>query len=264
MRQSHVSLEEADHMRFENKTVIVTGGASGQGAATCRLFAAEGADVIIADWNADAAHALADEIGARAIATDVSREADIIAMVEFAAGRSDRVDVLVNNAGIGYSARGRYPMASVVDTPEDAWDAIIAINLKGVAMGCKHVIPLMARNGGGAIVNIASINALVAMPGADAYTAAKGGIVALTRVLAIDWAASNIRVNCICPGAVDTPMIAGIASGGAADEALLNTIPQRRLGRPEEIAHMTLALSAPESSYVTGVILPVDGGVTAR
>ena len=131
-------------------------------------------------------------------------------------------------------------------------------------MGCKHALPIMAAQGGGAIVNIASINALVAMPGADAYTASKGGIVALTRVLARDWAPKGIRVNCICPGGVDTPMIAGVVEQLASENRELHPIPLGRIAQPAEIARMTLALASEDASYVTGVILPVDGGATAQ
>lgn len=250
--------------RFQGKVVLVTGGGSGQGAETCRLFAAEGADVVVADWNADTARAVAEEIGGRAEVVDVSREAEVKRMIEAAAAPNGRLDILVNNAGVGYSESGRFKMASVVDTPEEAWDAIMAINLKGVAMGCKHALPIMAAQGGGAIVNIASINALVAMPGADAYTASKGGIVALTRVLAADWAAKGIRVNCICPGGVDTPMIAGVVRELAAQDKELHPIPLGRIAQPVEIARITLALASDDASYVTGVILPVDGGTTAQ
>lgn len=250
--------------RFQGKVVLVTGGGSGQGAETCRLFAAEGADVVVADWNGDAAHAVAEEIGGRAVVVDVSREAEVKRMVEAAAAPTGRLDILVNNAGVGYSESGRFKMASIVDTPEEAWDAIMAINLKGVAMGCKHALPIMAAQGGGAIVNIASINALIAMPGADAYTASKGGIVALTRVLAADWAPKGIRVNCICPGGVDTPMIAGVVRDLAAQDKELHPIPLGRIAQPVEIARMTLALASDDASYVTGVILPVDGGTTAQ
>ena len=249
--------------RFQGKVVLVTGGGSGQGAETCRLFAAEGADVAVADWNGDAARAVADEIGGRAIVVDVSREAEVKQMVESAAQPAGRLDILVNNAGVGYSESGRFKMAGVVDTPEEAWDAILAINLKGVAMGCKHALPIMAAQGGGAIVNIASINALVAMPGADAYTASKGGIVALTRVLARDWAPKGIRVNCICPGAIRTGMTHHIKEEHKTIFAK-RRVPLRRYADPEEVAHGTLNFVLPASSYMNGAVLPVDAGLTIK
>jgi len=194
----------------------------------------------------------------------VSREKDVAEMIRAAVDEFGTLDVLFNNAGVGYSAADRLTMASVVDTPEEDWDTILAINLKGAAMGCKHAIPVMVENGSGAIVNNASINALVALSGADAYTAAKGGIVALTRVLAVDWVAKGVRVNCICPGGVDTPMIAP----AIADEQVLGftqeSTPLGRLARPEEIARVALFLASDEASYMNGAIVPVDGGWTAR
>jgi NAD(P)-dependent dehydrogenase (short-subunit alcohol dehydrogenase family) len=168
---------------------------------------------------------------------------------------------LFNNAGIGYSANNRYRMASIVDTPEDAWDAIININLKGQAMGCKHAIPRMLEAGGGAIINNASIMAIAGCPGADAYTAAKGGIVSLTRALAVDWAARGIRVNCICPGTIDTPMPA--LKDAAARKAAAEMAPMKRIGVSDEVARVALFLASDEASYITGVILPIDGGMAA-
>lgn len=250
--------------RFQDKVVLVTGGGSGQGAETCRLFAAEGANVFVADWNGDAAQAIADEIGGHAIAVDVSKDADVQRMIRTATETAGRLDILVNNAGVGYSETGRFTMANVVDTPEDAWDAIIAINLKGVAMGCKYALPIMAAQGAGAIVNIASISALVATPGADAYTASKGGVVALTRVMAAEWAPKGVRVNCICPGGVDTPMISAFMDDLRDSGGVLESVPMGRVAQPAEIARMTLALASEDASYVTGVILPVDGGMTAQ
>lgn len=256
-------------MKLEGKVAVVTGGGSGQGKAACLLFAKEGAAVVVADWQRESAEEVAAAIsaaGGRALAVhvDVSREADVIAMVDATLQSFGRLDVLFNNAGIGYSAGDRYKMASVVDTPEEDWDAILAINLKGVAMGCKHAIPVMVRQGGGVIINNASINALVAMPGADAYTAAKGGIVALTRVLASDWGPKGVRVNCICPGGVDTPMIAPVLQDPQVRAAMEANCPLGRVASPEEIARVALFLASDDSSYVNGVILPVDGGWTAR
>jgi meso-butanediol dehydrogenase/(S,S)-butanediol dehydrogenase/diacetyl reductase len=185
-------------------------------------------------------------------------------MIRTALDSFSRLDVLFNNAGIGFSATDRYTMASVVDTPEEAWDAILAINLKGPALGCKHAIPVMVDQGGGTIVNNASINGLVALSGADAYTAAKGGVVALTRVLAADWGPKGIRVNCICPGPVETPMIAGVLTDPQVLDYMQGNCPLGRVARPEEIAQVALFLASDAASYVNGVIIPVDGGWTAR
>jgi NAD(P)-dependent dehydrogenase (short-subunit alcohol dehydrogenase family) len=178
-------------MRLNGKVAVITGAAGGQGQAAARLFAEEGARLVVTDIDEEGVEKTAEEIrdaGGEAIAlrTDVSREKDVAEMIRAAVDEFGTIDVLFNNAGVGYSAADRLTMASVVDTPEEDWDAILAINLKGAAMGCKHAISVMVENGGGAIVNNASINALVALSGADAYTAAKGGIVALSRVLAVD------------------------------------------------------------------------------
>lgn len=256
-------------MKLEGKVAIVTGGGSGQGRSTAQLFAREGAAVGVADWHKDQAEEVAETIrslGGRALPlhVDVSRETDVLGMVKTVREHFGRLDILFNNAGIGFSAGDRFTMASVVDTPEEDWDAILAINLKGVALGCKHAIPVMVKQGGGVIVNNASINALVAMPGADAYTAAKGGIVALTRVLANDWGPKGIRVNCICPGGVDTPMVAPVLKDPQVLAAMKGNCPLGRIADPEEIAKVALFLASEDSSYVNGVILPVDGGWTAR
>lgn len=256
-------------MKLAGRVAVVTGGGSGQGKATCRLFAQEGASVVVADWNYESAQEVAASIadaGGRAVAVhvDVSREEDVMKMVDMTLKKFGRLDILFNNAGIGFSATHRYKMASIVDTPEEDWDAILAINLKGVAMCCKHTIPIMVRQGRGSIINNASINALVAMPGADAYTAAKGGVVALTRVLANDWGPKGVRVNCICPGPVDTPMIAPVLKDPQVREILETNCPLGRVASPDEIARVALFLASDDASYVNGVILPVDGGWTAR
>lgn len=260
---------ERGRPRFEGKVVVITGAASGQGRAAALLFAGEGARVVVSDVNGEGAEKVALDIEgsggeAVAVATDVSREAEVEAMIGAATEAYGRLDVLFNNAGVGYSAADRFTMASVVHTPEEDWDAVLAINLKGVAMGCKHAIPLMERQGGGAIVNNASINALVGLSGADAYTAAKGGIVALTRVLAVDWGPKGIRVNCICPGGVDTPMIAPAIADEAVASFMRESTPLGRLARPEETARVALFLASDEASYLNGAVVPVDGGWTAR
>lgn len=260
---------ERGRLRLAGKVAVITGAASGQGRAAARLFAEEGARVVVSDVNGEGAEEVADEIRdsggeAVAVATDVSREAEVKAMIGAATETFGRLDVLFNNAGVGYSAADRITMASVVETPEEDWDAVLAINLKGAAMGCKHAIPVMERGGGGAIVNNASINALVGLSGADAYTAAKGGIVALTRVLAVDWGPKGIRVNCICPGGVDTPMIAPAIADEAVASFMRESTPLGRLARPEETARVALFLASDEASYLNGAIVPVDGGWTAR
>lgn len=255
--------------RLDGRSAIVTGGASGQGRAASMLFASVGAMVLVCDWDEAGAKATVSAIEqaggiAAAIRADVSDEEDVRAMIAAATDRFGQLDVLFNNAGVGFSSRSRFAMTSVVDTPSEDWDAILAINLKGVALGCKHALPVMARQGSGVIINNASINGLVAMPGADAYTAAKGGVIALTRVLAADWGPHGIRVNCICPGGVDTPMIADIIRDSGGSQALSQGAPLGRIAKPEEIASVALFLASDASSYVTGAILPVDGGWTTR
>jgi NAD(P)-dependent dehydrogenase (short-subunit alcohol dehydrogenase family) len=256
-------------MRLNDKVAAITGAAGGQGQAAARLFAQEGARLVVTDIDKEGAEKTAEQIrdaGGEAIAlrTDVSREEEVAEMIRVTVDEFGTLDVLFNNAGVGYSATDRLTMASVVDTPEEDWDSILAINLKSVAMGCKHAIPVMVENGGGAIVNNASINALVGLSGADAYTAAKGGIVALTRVLAVDWGPSGVRVNCICPGGVETPMIAPVLEEEQVLGFMRESTPLGRLARPEETAQVALFLASDEASYVNGAIVPVDGGWTAR
>jgi NAD(P)-dependent dehydrogenase (short-subunit alcohol dehydrogenase family) len=249
--------------RFEGKVVIITGGASGQGEAACRLFAAEGASVIVADWNGEGAERVAAETGGLAIRTDVSREADILAMVNLARTRYGRLDVLFNNAGVGHSESARFKMANVVETPGDDWDRILAINLKGCFMGCKHAIPLMVESGGGAIVNNSSIMGIAAVSGADAYSAAKGGVVSLTRVLAVDWIGKGIRVNCIAPGPVATGMTAPLLETEEGRRNVIGLSPANRVASAEEVAKVAVFLASDDASFVNGVVLPVDGGWAA-
>ncbi|MGQ4618903.1 glucose 1-dehydrogenase [Nocardia sp. R7R-8] len=256
--------------QFENKVVIVTGGASGQGKAAVLQFAAAGAAVVAADLDVDSAQRVVDEVRAAggvasAVAADVSSEDDVRAMIAAAVDEFGRLDVLFNNAGIGFSARGRYTMASVVETPAADWDAVLAINLKGAALGCKHAIPVMLKQEqGGVIINNSSVNGIAGVTGADAYTAAKGGVVALTRTLAVEWGSRGIRVNCICPGAIETPMIAEALEDSEYAKAVRDDNPMKRLGKPEEIASVAVFLAGDAASYVNGAILPVDGGWTAK
>jgi NAD(P)-dependent dehydrogenase (short-subunit alcohol dehydrogenase family) len=253
-----------DLLTLSGKVAIVTGGASGQGRAAAELFAAHGASVVVADIDEAGARAVAESVGGLGLGVDVSQEDGVAGMIAAAEKHLGGLDILFNNAGIGYSASSRYRMANIVETPADAWDAIMAINLKSVGMGCKHAIPALLKRGGGSIINNASINALAGVSGADAYTAAKGGIVALTRVLAVDWGARNIRTNCICPGPVATPMIAGMLQDPAFQDAMEKAVPLARVAAPEEIAAVAVFLATPAASYVNGAIISVDGGWAAR
>src|SRR4051794_25934663 len=253
-------------MRLEGKACIVTGGGSGIGRATCLLFAEEGARVLVADKRTDAAEAVAKECagkGATALAVevDVSKEAEARRMVEEAVKAFGRLDVLVNNAGYGIAG-------TVVETDEQAWDALMAVNVRGVYLCSKHAIPAMAKNGGGAIVNTASVVAAVGIRNRAAYCASKGAVAALTRAIAIDHVAEGIRCNAVAPGTIDTPYFDEILrkSPVAADsrKALEARQLLGRLGTPEEIAAGILFLASDESRFATGTILTIDGGMTAQ
>lgn len=252
--------------RLNGKVAIITGGGSGQGKAAVRIFAEEGAKVVIAEWNeatgAETEKTMKDNgYDTLFIKTDVSSEESVKEMVRKTVETYGTVDILFNNAGIGYSYSSIYKMADIVDTPLNDWNKILGINLNGVFLCSKHVLPIMREKKGGNIINNSSMNALVGESGADAYTAAKGGIVALTRVMAKDNAPYGIRVNCTCPGGVDTPMIApALENIEGLKEHLESGIPLKRLAKPEDIAYAALYFASDESSYLTGVILPVDGG----
>ncbi|MEW9050590.1 MAG: SDR family NAD(P)-dependent oxidoreductase [Neobacillus sp.] len=255
-------------MRLKDKVAIITGSGSGQGKASARVFAKEGAVVIIAEWNEENGKRVEEEINASGhealfIQTDVSNEESIISLVEEVMSRYGRIDVVFNNAGVGFSSSSKYKMDRLTETPIDDWNQILAINLNGVYLLSKYVVPIMKKQNAGSIIHNASLNGIIGVPGADAYTAAKGGVVALTRVMAVDYGKFNIRVNCICPGAIDTPMIADVLKNEAFAAAFTSN-PLRRVGTPEEIANAALFLASDESSYVTGLIMPVDGGVSAQ
>lgn len=254
-------------MRLANKVACITGAGSGQGKASAILFAKEGAKVLATDINEagveEVVEAIRENSGeATAMKVDVSQEEQVAQMIQKTVDIYGRIDVLFNNAGVGFSAP--LVMAPTVDTPVKDWDAVMGINLRGVFLGCKFALPIMEKQGGGVIINNSSINGLVAMAGADAYTASKGGIVALTRVLASDWGPKGIRVNCICPGAIETPMIAGALADDDIRNYFVDNCPMGRIGVPEDIANTALFLASDESAYITGVILPVDGGWTTK
>jgi NAD(P)-dependent dehydrogenase (short-subunit alcohol dehydrogenase family) len=252
--------------RLEGKIAIITGGGSGQGKAAVKIFAEEGAKVVIAEWNEVTGQEVEKEIKGLGhdvtfIKTDVSSEESVKDMVQKTMAVYGTIDILFNNAGIGYSYNATHKMADVVETPLDDWNRILAINLNGMFLCSKYVLPIMREKKKGNIINNSSMNALVGESGADAYTAAKGGIVALTRVMAKDNAQYGIRVNCTCPGGVDTPMIApALESIDGLREHLESGIPLKRLAKPEDIAYAALYFASDESSYLTGIILPVDGG----
>lgn len=252
--------------RLSGKVAIVTGGGSGQGKAAVKLFAQEGAKVVIAEWVEETGAATEKEfkdlgLDVTFIKTDVSSEESVKNMFDKTVEKYGTVDVLFNNAGIGYSYNATHKMADLVETPLDDWNRIMAINLNGCYLCTKYALLIMREKKSGTIVNNSSMNAIVAESGADAYTAAKGGIVALTRVNSKDNAKYGIRVNCICPGGIDTPMIReALDSIPGLREGLSDKVPLGRIGRPEDIAYAALFLACDESAYITGHILPVDGG----
>lgn len=252
-------------MRLNDKVCLVTGGGSGIGRATCLLFAAEGARLVIADRNKAAAEVTAALCeGSRGapvvVEADVAKAADSKAMIQAAIDRFDRLDVLVNNAGYGIPG-------SVVETEEDDWNALMAVNVTGVFLACKHAIPKMARQGGGVIVNVASVVASVGITNRAAYCASKGAVAALTRAMALDHVAEKIRVNAIAPGTIRSPYFDEILAKSSNSAEVLTGLENRqamkRLGEPAEIASGILYLACDDSSFCTGTILTVDGGMTA-
>lgn len=246
---------------LKGKVAIVTGGASGIGRATALLFAREGAKVVIADYNPTGGQetlGMIKEVGGEAtfIETDVSKPEDVERMVEETIKTYGRLDILFNNAGIAETAK-------VTEASLDHWERVLAINLRGVFLGCKYAIPKMIESGGGSIINTASIAAEVGFNETAAYVASKHGVVGLTKTIALDYAASGIRANTVCPGVIRTPMVMD-GLDEAAREYVVSLHPLRRMGEPEEVAEAVLFLASERSSFITGTCLFVDGGYTAR
>jgi 3alpha(or 20beta)-hydroxysteroid dehydrogenase len=245
--------------RVAGKVALVTGGASGMGAAHVHALAREGARVAITDIAADAGAQLADELRAAGSeagfyhhdVTDADNWRQVVTEVERAHGR---IDVLVNNAGIQMRSVG-------IEVEDREWDAVTAVNQRAVFLGLRAVIPGMVSAGGGSIVNIASLAALVGLPGSLPYQASKSAVLGLTRGAALAYGADNIRVNAICPGLIVTGMTQSASAEAVA--GILSAVALRRDGRPEEVAAAVLFLASDESSYITGVALPFDGGYTA-
>ena len=252
--------------RLDGKVAIVTGGASGIGAATSRLFAREGArGVVIADVNETAGTALQAELareGGSAVfrLLDVTHEAQWIETIAAAVAQYGRLDVLVNNAGRG----GPISRPIVEQTTEEAWDLMLATNAKGVFLGTKHAIPAMRRSGGGSVINVISVYALVGSPLGTAYSASKGAARAFTRTAAVQYASEGIRVNSVFPGFVETPMTRDLHAQPGVREERTALTPLGRLAQPEDIAWGILYLASDEAAYITGTELVIDGGVTAR
>jgi NAD(P)-dependent dehydrogenase (short-subunit alcohol dehydrogenase family) len=238
--------------RFTDKRALVTGAASGIGEATARLLHAEGAEVVLADLDTARLESLAAELGDRATA----RVLDVRDEAQVAPAAAD-LDVLVNVAGIGstHDAPG---------TPLEVWEDVFAVNARGTFLCCKHAIPGMRTRGGGAIVNVSSVAALVGLKNRAAYSASKGAVVALTRALAVDHVGDGIRVNAVCPGTVDSPWVRRLVEEvGESLDSLRARQPMGRLGTTEEIAEAIAYLASDAAAFVTGSVLVIDGGLTA-
>lgn len=252
-------------MQLQDKACVITEAGSGIGRATARLFSQHGARVIVADIDGPGADAVAREIGeaggiATAVQVDVADGAAVQAMLAAAMGAYERIDVLVNNAGFGL-------VKTVEETNEDEWERLMAVNVKGVFLGCKHVVPIMRGQGGGVIVNTASTTSVAGIAQRAAYCASEGAVSALTRAMAVDHARDGIRVNAIAPGRVAAAYFERLFAESAKAEELRRelTAPHilGRFAQPEEVAQGMLYLASDASSFVTGSLLMVDGGLTA-
>ncbi len=251
-------------MRLANKVALITGAADGIGRESALLFAKEGAAVVLVDINDEAGHATVQEIEkdngcASFFHADVSSAKDSEAMIAFAEKTYGQLNILFNNAGIMHSYDG-----NAINTDEATWDLTINVNLKGVFLGCKYGIPALQRAGGGSIINTASIVALLGSATAQmAYTASKGGVLSMSRELAVLHARENIRVNALCPGPLKTELLMKFLDTEAKKQRRLVHIPMGRFGLAEEIAKASLFLASDDSSYVTGTEFTVDGGITS-
>ena len=253
---------------MRGKVAVVTGGGAGIGLATARKMATEGASVVICSDREDqarqAAGGLRDEgLEVTEMRGDVTSSADMKALVDFAVQTYGGVDVLINSAGVQ-----RY--GTVTETEEEVWDEVLDVNLKGIYLSARHAIPEISERVGGAIVNVSSVQAIASQTGVAAYTASKGGINALTRAMALDHAEENIRVNAVCPGSVDTPMLRWAADLFKGENTVEATVedwgrmhPLGRVARPEEVAEVICFLAGPRASFVTGADYMVDGGLLA-
>lgn len=249
--------------RLEGKRAIVTGGASGIGKAIVKMFVNEGANVIVADIDLDSAKALCNEItnNVKPFELNVASAENFQSLTDFCEREFLGLDILVNNAGIGLASK-------LPETTEGDWQKVIDVNLKGTFLGMKYAIPLMRKSGGGSIINISSIAALVGLVDRAVYSASKGGIIAMSRAAAIDHIKENIRINCIAPGTVDTPWIERITqtyeNASEAKKVMMERQPHGRLVSPEEIASMAVYLASDESKSAVGAVMVVDGGMTAK
>lgn len=249
-----------------NKVTVITGAGSGIGRATALLFAKKGAKVVVVDLDAKGGSKTIDSIKgdggeATLVVADVSKASNVQRMVKTILELWGRLDILVNNAGI-------FTEGSVVETTEEDWNRVLGVNLDGVFLCMKYCIPEMIKGGGGVIVNVGSEAGLVGIRNQVAYNVSKSGVIALTKSTALDFAENNIRVNCLCPGRVLTPLVEKVISDSEDPEATRRVLsddrPLKRMGKPEEIAAGILFLASDEAPYATGTILSIDGGYTAQ
>ena len=250
--------------RLNGKVAVITGAGSGIGRATAKLFAKEGAKVVVADIASEGGQETVSMIKGEGgegtfVNVDVSKAADVEIMVKTAVEKYGKLDILFNNAGIEGT------MAVTHESTEANWDRVIDVNLKGVWLGMKYGIAQMIKQGGGIVVSTASVAGLVGFVGIPAYNASKGGVIQLTKTAALEYAKQNIRVNCVCPGVIATPMIDRFTGGDEEARKSFEALePCGRLGLPEEIAQAVLFLSSDEACFITGVAFPVDGGFVAQ
>jgi NAD(P)-dependent dehydrogenase (short-subunit alcohol dehydrogenase family) len=250
--------------RLDGKVALITGAGNGMGRCAAELFAAEGARIVVADFDENLGTATVETItgaGGEAafVAVDVADNDQVEAMVQFARQTFGGLHVLYNNAGIFPADDG-----GVTETPESTWERVMDVNLKGVWLGCKHGVPAMMESGGGSIINVASFVAIVGAATAQiAYTASKGGVLSMTREIAVEHARNGIRANALCPGPIATPMLEELMSDPARRQRRMVHIPMGRLGQAEELAKAALFLASDDSSYMTGASLVIDGGITA-
>ncbi len=250
--------------RLDGKVAVITGAGSGMGAVAARLFAGEGASVVVADAieaGGQEVVASINDAGGQAmfVRVDVSRSDQVAGMIEAAVAGFGGLHVLYNNAGIFPADDG-----GTLETPEETWDRVMDVNLKGVWLCCRHGIPAMLASGGGSIINVASFVALMGAATAQiAYTASKGGVLSMTREMAVEYARRGIRANALCPGPIETPLLAELLRDPARRARRLVHIPVGRLGQAEELARAALFLASDDSSFMTGASLVVDGGITS-
>jgi NAD(P)-dependent dehydrogenase (short-subunit alcohol dehydrogenase family) len=247
-------------MTFSGRVAVVTGAGSGIGRATALLLAERGASVLAADYDGDGAEETARLAGGGVVShvVDVRDEASVVAMFQRSDGEwGNRLDVVANIAGIGSTDPA--PTTSV-----EVWDNVFAVNARGVFLGCKHGIPRLIRGGGGTVVNMASVAGVVGLRNRAAYCASKGAVIALTRALAVDHVGDGVRVNCVCPGTVDSPWVRRLVEDvGESIDQLTARQPMGRLGTPEEIAKSIAYLASDDTAFMTGSALVIDGGLSA-